>query len=40
MQQQLMQLTGLTRLQRLGVDRSAEVTVVDSFCLAVRGQLD
>jgi hypothetical protein len=40
MQQGLMQLTGLTRLQRLGVDRNAEVTdeVVDRFWAALRGQ--
>ncbi|KAF6248730.1 hypothetical protein COO60DRAFT_1706822 [Scenedesmus sp. NREL 46B-D3] len=39
-QQGLMLLTGLKRLQHLGVDRSAKVTdeVVKSFWAAVRGQ--
>jgi hypothetical protein len=40
-QQQLTLLSGLTCLQQLGVDRTAEITegVVDSFWAAVRGQL-
>jgi hypothetical protein len=38
-QQQLMLLTGLTRLQQLGVDRTADINdgVMDSFWAAVRG---
>jgi hypothetical protein len=37
--QGLLLLTGLTRLQQLGVDRNADVTdeVVDSFWAAVKG---
>jgi hypothetical protein len=40
-QQGLMLLTGLTRLQQLGVDRTAEITdeVVDSFWAALKRQL-
>jgi hypothetical protein len=40
-QQGLMLLTGLTRLQQLSVDRTAEITdeVVDSFWAAMKGQL-